>query len=72
MTFISRRDLLKRAAVVGVAAIPADAAASAAAEAGPGGGLPASGSSQTTAISFVAAGRLLHVNGGDRLRPSGV
>ncbi len=38
MTFISRRDLLKRAAVVGVAAIPADAAASGAAEAEPGGG----------------------------------
>ena len=26
MTFISRRDLLKRAAVVGAAAMPADAA----------------------------------------------
>ena len=36
------------------------------------GGLPASGSSQTRAISLVATGRLLQVMGGDTLRPSGV
>src|SRR6516165_3835591 len=37
-----------------------------------GGGFPASGSSQTKATDFVAAGRLDQASGGETLRPSAV